>query len=92
MGSHAGHPQCHLRIPDRRVGTTTTARSIVRLLTKASKHDPSKAFHKKVNKRLVPGYYDIITEPIALSTIKAKLQTKAYHDFRAFVRDFALVC
>lgn len=55
-------------------------------------HDPSKVFHKKVNKRLVPDYYDVIKEPIAMSTIKAKINTKAFKNFPEFVRDFALVC
>ena len=36
-----------------------------------SDHDPSKVFHRKVNKRFLPTYYDVIKEPVALSTIKA---------------------
>lgn len=58
----------------------------------ADGHDPSKVFHRKVNKRLVPDYYQVITEPIALSTIKAKINQKTYAEFPGFVRDFALVC
>ncbi|GAM89344.1 hypothetical protein ANO11243_073810 [Dothideomycetidae sp. 11243] len=54
-------------------------------------HDPSKIFHRKVNKRLLPDYYDIIKEPIALSTIKSKVNAKEYLTFQDFVRDFALV-
>ncbi|TKA35199.1 hypothetical protein B0A49_13664 [Cryomyces minteri] len=34
-------------------------------------HDPSKIFSRKVNKRAIPSYYEVIKEPIALSTIKA---------------------
>ncbi|KAF1808490.1 Bromodomain-containing protein [Eremomyces bilateralis CBS 781.70] len=54
-------------------------------------HDPSKVFHRKVNKRVLPDYYTVITEPMALSTIKAKLNTKEYKSFAEFVRDFALI-
>ena len=53
--------------------------------------DPSKIFHRKVNKRLVPDYYSTISEPMALSTIKQKLNQRAYQSFSEFVRDFALI-
>ncbi|KAK3698035.1 hypothetical protein LTR37_017151 [Vermiconidia calcicola] len=53
--------------------------------------DPSKLFHRKVNKRIIPEYYDTIKEPMALSTIKQKINTKTYRSFSAFVRDFALI-
>lgn len=54
-------------------------------------HDPSKVFHRKVNKRVLPSYYDVIKEPIALSTVKAKIATRSYTNFVEFVRDFALI-
>ncbi|KAI7283119.1 Bromodomain-containing protein [Hortaea werneckii] len=53
--------------------------------------DPSKLFHRKVNKRVIPEYYDMIQEPIALSTIKQKIQKREYQSFTEFVRDFALI-
>nr|POE48765.1 chromatin structure-remodeling complex subunit rsc1 [Quercus suber] len=53
--------------------------------------DPSKLFHKKVNKRVIPEYYETIKEPVALSTIKAKIHSKLYGSFSEFVRDFALI-
>lgn len=53
--------------------------------------DPSKLFHRKVNKRVIPEYYDTIKEPVALSTIKQKINTRAYNNFAQFVRDFALI-
>jgi chromatin structure-remodeling complex subunit RSC1/2 len=39
----------------------------------------------------VPDYYDIIKEPMALSTIKAKVAQKEYKSFSGFVRDLALI-
>ena len=41
-------------------------------------YDPSKIFHRKVNKRVLPDYYDVIEEPMALSTIKAKIAAREY--------------
>ncbi|MCJ1391941.1 hypothetical protein MMC18_004808 [Xylographa bjoerkii] len=54
-------------------------------------HDPSKIFHKKVNKRSLPDYYEVIKEPIALSTLKAKLLNREYKTFTEYVRDWALI-
>jgi len=53
--------------------------------------DPTKLFQRKVNKRAVPDYYDIIKEPMALSTIKSKISNKEYKNFSDFVRDLALI-
>jgi chromatin structure-remodeling complex subunit RSC1/2 len=53
--------------------------------------DPSKLFHRKVNKRMLPDYYDVIKEPMAMSTIKAKINTKEYRNIKDFVRDWALI-
>ncbi|KAI0590062.1 Chromatin structure-remodeling complex protein rsc1 [Pyrenophora tritici-repentis] len=53
--------------------------------------DPTKLFQRKVNKRAVPDYYDIIKEPMALSTIKSKISNKEYKNFSEFVRDLALI-
>jgi chromatin structure-remodeling complex subunit RSC1/2 len=61
------------------------------LIERGSGHDPSALFQRKVNKRQVPDYYDIIKEPMALSTIRTKVQKKEYKDFAEFTRDFALV-
>ena len=61
------------------------------VLTLNSGSDPSKAFHRKVNKRVVPDYYDVIKEPIALSTLKQKHMLKEYKNFAEFVRDAALL-
>ncbi|KAK2747302.1 hypothetical protein FQN57_002200 [Myotisia sp. PD_48] len=54
-------------------------------------HDSSKLFHKSVNKRNVPDYYDVIKEPMALSVLKQKIRTKTYNRFSEFVRDCALI-
>lgn len=54
--------------------------------------DPSRVFHRKVNKRMVPDYYDVIKEPMAMSMIKSKLNAKDYKSFEEYVRDWALIC
>lgn len=56
-----------------------------------SGYDPSRLFHRSVNKRNVPDYYDVIKEPMALSVLKQKIKNKSYTDFAEFVRDCALV-
>jgi chromatin structure-remodeling complex subunit RSC1/2 len=48
-------------------------------------------FHRSVNKRIVPDYYDIIKEPMALSIIKQRINKREYKQVADFVRDFALV-
>jgi chromatin structure-remodeling complex subunit RSC1/2 len=53
--------------------------------------DVTKLFQRKVNKRSLPDYYEVIKEPMALSTIKAKIAAKEYKTFADFVRDFALI-
>ena len=53
--------------------------------------DPSKLFHRKVNRRVIPEYYDTIKEPMAMSTVKQKINARAYRSFSEFVRDFALI-
>jgi len=40
---------------------------------------------------MVPDYYDVIKEPVALSTLKQKYTTKEYKDFAGFVREAALI-
>ncbi|KAI5247136.1 hypothetical protein E4T42_06084 [Aureobasidium subglaciale] len=57
----------------------------------ADGHDPSKVFHRKVNKRALPHYYEVIKEPMAMSAIKAKINSKEYKSWTEFVRDWALV-
>ncbi|OJD19868.1 hypothetical protein AJ78_00228 [Emergomyces pasteurianus Ep9510] len=54
-------------------------------------YDPSRLFHRSVNKRNVPDYYDVIKEPMALSVLKQKIKNKSYADFAEFVRDCALI-
>ncbi|RDW87191.1 putative RSC complex subunit (RSC1) [Aspergillus mulundensis] len=57
----------------------------------ADGHDPSRLFHRSVNKRNVPDYYDIIKEPMALSILKAKINKREYKSVSEFVRDCALI-
>lgn len=54
-------------------------------------HDPSHIFLRKVNKRFVPAYYEVIKEPIAFSTIKARISIRHYKDVPDLIRDFALI-
>jgi chromatin structure-remodeling complex subunit RSC1/2 len=56
-----------------------------------SGHDPSKVFHKRVNKRNVPTYYEVIKEPMAFSNLKFSSVNREYKKMKDFVRDCALI-
>jgi chromatin structure-remodeling complex subunit RSC1/2 len=75
----------------RRYGVAATPVGPSMLIEHCSGYDPSKLFQRKVNKRAVPDYYNVIKEPMALSIIKTKVSAKEYKSFPEFVRDFALV-
>ncbi|KAL3470193.1 hypothetical protein BJX99DRAFT_239936 [Aspergillus californicus] len=60
-------------------------------IREADGHDPSRLFHRSVNKRNVPDYYDIIKEPMALSILKQRINKREYRKFTDFVRDCALI-
>ncbi|RDL30456.1 Bromodomain-containing protein [Venustampulla echinocandica] len=55
-------------------------------------HEVALPFQRMLNKRNFPTYFEIIKEPIALSTIRSKILKKQYQNYREFVRDFALIC
>ena len=40
---------------------------------------------------MLPDYYDVIKEPVALSTLKQRYTTKEYKSFSEFVREAALI-
>ncbi|CAB9522936.1 Transcription initiation factor TFIID subunit 1 [Seminavis robusta] len=48
-------------------------------------------FLKPVNRRAVPKYYEVISNPIDLSTIRDKIQRYEYRTADAFVKDFELM-
>ncbi|KAJ2898428.1 uncharacterized protein MKZ38_003935 [Zalerion maritima] len=48
-------------------------------------------FHKIVNRRLLPEYYEVIKEAVAFSTIRNRLTRKMYKSKAEFVRDCALI-
>ncbi|KAK0101512.1 hypothetical protein ONS95_006679 [Cadophora gregata] len=52
----------------------------------------SGSFQRVVSKRALPDYYEIIKEPVAFSTLRAKISKKQYNNFKEYIRDFALIC
>lgn len=52
---------------------------------------PSTILQKCPSKRLVPAYYEIITKPIDLTTIRNKLDNGEYNSFDAFEQDLILL-
>jgi len=48
-------------------------------------------FQKPVNRRQLPTYYELISNPMDLSTIRDKIQRYEYRTAEAFVKDFELM-
>ncbi|KAK3384811.1 hypothetical protein B0H63DRAFT_471677 [Podospora didyma] len=55
-------------------------------------HEIASGFQRLVNKRSLPDYFEVIKEPMAFSTIRAKLGKKTYTRFAEFVHDVARIC
>ncbi|KAI9150172.1 Chromatin structure-remodeling complex subunit RSC1 [Paramyrothecium foliicola] len=49
-------------------------------------------FQRIPNRRVLPDYFEIISEPVAFSTVRGKLQKKQYGSFADFVKDVAQIC
>ncbi|KAF4121589.1 chromatin structure-remodeling complex subunit RSC1/2 [Geosmithia morbida] len=49
-------------------------------------------FQRIPNRRVLPDYFEVISEPVAFSTIRGKIQKKQYTSFAEFVRDVAQIC
>ncbi|XP_061676310.1 bromodomain adjacent to zinc finger domain protein 1A isoform X2 [Syngnathoides biaculeatus] len=61
------------------------------LIVELVRHDDSWPFMKLVTRAQVPDYYDIITQPIALSTIREKVNNCQYLNTGAFISDVNLM-
>merc|ERR1712032_802817 len=48
-------------------------------------------FHKPVNRKHYPRYYEMISHPMDLSTIKSKIEKYEYRTADSMLKDFALV-
>ncbi|POR35458.1 Chromatin structure-remodeling complex subunit RSC1 [Tolypocladium paradoxum] len=49
-------------------------------------------FQRIPNRRVLPDYFEVISEPVAFSTIRGKTQKKQYTSFSEFVKDVAQIC
>ncbi|OWB63687.1 hypothetical protein B5S29_g4688 [[Candida] boidinii] len=61
------------------------------LLTDMQNHPSSWPFVNPVNKEEVPDYYEVIKEPMDLSTMEIKLENDAYEEFDDFIYDCKLI-
>jgi len=57
----------------------------------AESRPTASAFHKPVSRRDYPTYYEMISHPMDLSTIKSKIEKYEYRTTDALLRDFELV-
>ncbi|VUC34553.1 unnamed protein product [Clonostachys rosea] len=49
-------------------------------------------FQRIPNRRVLPDYFEVISQPIAFSTIRSKILRKQYTSFPEFVTDVAQIC
>ncbi|KAH7322981.1 hypothetical protein B0I35DRAFT_450159 [Stachybotrys elegans] len=49
-------------------------------------------FQRIPNRRVLPDYFEVISEPVAFSTVRGKIQKKQYGSFAEFVKDVAQIC
>ncbi|ATY64823.1 RSC complex subunit (RSC1) [Cordyceps militaris] len=48
-------------------------------------------FQRIPNRRTVPDYFEIISDPVAFSTVRGKIQKKQYASFQEFVKDVSQI-
>lgn len=68
---------------------TDTLERIVNEIRNTTEH--SGAFLNKVRKSDVPDYYDVIKNPMDLSTLMKKVKAGSYHSKKAFADDLDLI-
>ncbi|CBZ52648.1 hypothetical protein NCLIV_024360 [Neospora caninum Liverpool] len=57
------------------------------LLSELSKYEGGHIFEKPVDPKTAPGYYDVVTRPMSLSCIKAKIRKSDYAHPQQFLKD-----
>ncbi|EPT29757.1 bromodomain-containing protein [Toxoplasma gondii TgCatPRC2] len=57
------------------------------LLSELSKYEGGHIFEKPVDPKTAPGYYDVVTRPMSLSCIKAKIKKSDYTHPQQFLKD-----
>jgi chromatin structure-remodeling complex subunit RSC1/2 len=65
--------------------------TVLELTQSCRDYFPSQLFKRIPNRRVLPDYHEIIKDPVAISTLKQKIQRKQYTGIPEFVRDFAMI-
>lgn len=65
--------------------------AMLTILTEMQNHPSNWPFLHPVNKTEVPDYYEVIKEPMDLSTMEVKLENDAYETMEDFVYDCSLI-
>ncbi|KAG5952091.1 hypothetical protein E4U53_001652 [Claviceps sorghi] len=93
-----GHPGSGFDDPE--AGVQDALQHIQTLMTYLSSvqedgEELAAGFQRIPNRRMLPDYFDVISNPIAFSTIRlnqSKIQKKQYSAFSEFVKDIAQIC
>lgn len=73
-------------------GVEASLALLLGLLDQIAKEDSGKVFEYPVDGAAVPGYYERIKAPMCLQTMRERVAARQYRTWRAFVRDFELIC
>ena len=64
---------------------------LLNILDKLKDFDKSRTFHDPVDVKSVPGYYEIIKEPMDFNKMKTNINSFKYSNFKQFQNDFNLM-
>ncbi|XP_013060531.2 nucleosome-remodeling factor subunit NURF301-like isoform X2 [Biomphalaria glabrata] len=71
--------------------TSSEYQQLQKLLKDLQGHKMSWPFLQPVDPKEVPDYYDIVHEPMDLTIVEAKLNSKAYHKLNDFMKDITKI-
>ncbi|CAL1541773.1 unnamed protein product [Lymnaea stagnalis] len=71
--------------------TPSEYQQLQKLLKDLQAHKMAWPFLQPVDPREVPDYYDIVSEPMDLTIVEAKLNSKAYHKLNDFMKDITKI-
>lgn len=64
---------------------------IEQIIEECIKQDPKMIFRYRVDKKVAPGYYGIIKQPICLEEMKHKAKRQEYKNVQCFKDDMSLM-
>eukprot|EP00898_Chlorokybus_atmophyticus_P006053 jgi/Chlat1/6449/Chrsp45S00466 len=85
-------PSFSTREPSAAGADAPTVPAMEAILAKLQKKDTFGVFAEKVDRKLVPDYYDVIKHPMDFGTLREKLKAGVYSTWDLFTADVNLIC